>query len=829
MTSNAPRFNKQYKLGRLLFENKKQAAEVKNISGPHDICEGSRKLQSLKGLSGREVSRRQKQGLVNKSQDFTEKKVSHILMKNVFSLFNLLYFIVAAGLLAIKSYKDLLFLGVAFSNMIIGIVQEIRAKKLLEKLSLVGSQIETVVRNGRIVTVPFAELVIDDIVILRASQQVMADCVVRYGQIEVNEAMVTGESECITKRIGDVLVSGSFIVSDSCYAQVVNVGANNYVNKMTRDAKKYKKYDSEMIKAIRLVVKSLSFVIVPLGVMLFYSQYGMNHDLVETTTKTATAVLSMIPEGFVLLTSIALVTGAIKLSKESVLIQELYGLETLSKIDVICLDKTGTITENDLKLFAAEGCSPQFSPELIDIVIANIVNGLEDITNRTFCSLENYVLQKEVNTKTFWKVKNTVRFSSEKKWSGVTFEEFGTFVMGAPEIVLKEKYDEYKEKIEAWMNDGNRVVALVETKEELGADKNLVGEVSPAAILVFHNALRTNAGMTISLLQERGAEIKILSGDNPLTVSQIAKKAGVTGSDRYIDASNIPDGQALADVADEYSVFGRLKPDQKRDLIKLFKLSKEKRKVAMIGDGANDVLALKEADCSISFADASPPAKHVSQIILMNGDISLLSNVIAEGQRILNNIQRAGAMFLSKTGFSVLFTTILIFWHKYGYPFNPRHLTLINAFTIGIPSFVLSFEKSRGAATGKFLTNIVTRAIPGSLTMVIGIISAYLCSGIFGLMEAETLTLCVFVVAFVNLSLLHRISCPMDKLRKGLWYAMIAGFAVTATILKSWLNLTYNIKLAGIFAAVCTVLLLIFKFLSKLAPKLTKFAENQKS
>ncbi|MDR2817509.1 MAG: HAD-IC family P-type ATPase [Oscillospiraceae bacterium] len=825
MTGETHRFTKQYKPKGLLFKNKKQAMVGENPNG-FDIVEGSRKLRSLKGLSNREAARRKKQGLVNKSPDFTEKKIRHILMKNIFSLFNMLYFTVAAGLLAVKSYKDLLFLGVTFLNMIIGIVQEIRAKKLLEKLSLVGSQVETVVRDGKVTKTHFNELVMDDIVILRASQQVMADCIVRYGHVEVNEAMVTGESECVTKKIGDVLISGSFIVSDLCYAQVVNVGAENYINKMTADAKKYKKYDSEMIKAIRLVVKSLSFVIIPLGAMLFYSQYGSSHDLLETTTKTATAVLSMIPEGFVLLTSVALMTGAIRLSREKVLIQELYGLETLSKIDVICLDKTGTITENDLKLLAVESCSSQLSLKLIDVIIANMVNGLADVTNQTFCSLKAYILQKGINTKTFWKVKNAVRFSSQKKWSGVTFEKFGTFVMGAPEIVLKEKYGKYKEKIEGWMNDGNRVIALVGSKQELITGKNLIGEISPIAIFVFHNALRTNAGMMISLLQERGAKIKILSGDNPLTVSQIAKKAGVAGSDRYIDASNIPNSQRLTDVADKYTVFGRLKPDQKRDLIKFFK---EKQKVAMIGDGVNDVLALKEADCGVSFADASPPAKHVSQVILMEGDISLLSNVIIEGQRILNNIQRAGAMFLSKTGFSVLLTIILTFWHKHGYPFSPRHLTLVNAFTIGIPSFILSFEESKEVATGKFLTNIITKAIPGAITMVIGIISTYLCSGIFELTHAETLTLCVFIVAFLNLSLLHRISYPMDKLRKRLWYAMIVGFVATATIFKNWLNLTYSIRLAVIFLVWSVISLLVFKSLFKLTPKIEKFAEKWES
>lgn len=773
-------------------------------------------LNSEQGLSDLEVEQRKKAGLINKTKDFTERKISHIVMKNVFSLFNVLHIAIAASLFYVGSYKNTLFLGVVFCNMIIGIVQEIGAKKILDKLLIVNQQNEVVIRNSRFTSVTSKELVKDDIIILRAGCNVSADCVIKYGKVEVNEAMITGESDCVTKSEGEQLLSGSFITSDTCYAKVQNVGEESYINKLTKKARQYKKYNSEMIDAIRLVIKWISFVIIPLCGLLFWRQFSINSDLKLAVERTSAAMLSMIPEGLVLLTSVALTVGALKLASERVLVQELYGLENLAKIGVVCMDKTGTITQNKLKLDAIKPCSAQFLQKDIDIVLASIVSKLNDVSNKTFSVLKDYVEENEVEPLKE-PATNVVKFSSARKWSGVEFKNKESFILGAPEVILKSRYGEFKTEVEKAIADGNRVVLLAHTQQKL-EEIDFEKTVTPIALLILSDLIRERAQQVISLLQERDARIKILSGDNPLAVSKIAKKVGILDYENYIDASTLKDNEELKEAAFKYAIFGRVSPDQKQELVNILK---EKTTVAMIGDGINDILALKHADCSIALGSGSSAARQVAQIVLLNDDFSMISNIIFEGQRIINNIQRSGSMFLSKTFFAILLTFILLFWAQ-SYPLEPIQLTLINTFTVGLPSFVLSFEKSRGLAEGGFLRNIIVKSLPSAVVMVLNIIVINIIGNIVDLTSKEISTLSAFSVAVVNLLLLHYISLPLDKLRKRLWLAMIAAFLACSTGFRATFEFEYSFKIFVILIPLCIATYKLFNFMHKATDKILK-------
>ena len=749
------------------------------------------------GLNDSEVAQRISQGLSNGPVNYTKKKVRHIIAKNTFSLFNLLHITVALALLYVKSYENLLFVGVVFFNTLIGVVQEVRAKRVLDKLSLSSVQTEMVVREGKIQAISSSNLVQDDIVILRSGSQVSADCVIKYGKVEVNESMVTGESDGLTKSEGETLLSGSFVTSDVCYAQVVNVGAQNSINKMTKNARQYKKYSSEMIDAVRMIIKWLSVVVVPLGLLLFWRQFSHHGNMMLAVERTSAAILSMIPEGLVLLTTVALAVGAMRLAKEKILIQELYGLETLSKIDVVCMDKTGTITENKIQVQNIKPLNDDFSLNKINQILSNLVSNLNDAENRTFCAIKNYIETLEIPPIE----KNTadnIKFSSSRKWSGATFKNSGSFALGAPEVLLSANYFEFKNLVEELISDGNRVIALVAVP--LGFfEAKIIGNVIPIAFIVLKDKIRANAKKMISLFQERDAQIKLLSGDNPLTVSLIAQKVGVSGCHNFVDAVTLKTQDDLKAAAQKYTVFGRLSPNQKQDLVRILK---ENQKVAMIGDGINDVLALKEADCSIALKDASPAAKRVSQIVLMDNDFSLISNVISEGQRIINNIQRSGAMFLSKSFFAVILTLILLFWHQ-NYPFEPLQLTLINSFTVGIPSFILSFQKSPEIVRGRFLTHIVENSLPSAIMMVANIVCVYTIASAINLTSQEISTLCVFAIAFINISLLYRISYPIDSRRRALIWVCATAFIATSFALRELFELQYTMKTVIILVLFC--------------------------
>ena len=773
-------------------------------------------LNSEQGLLDFEVEQRKKAGLVNKTKDFTERKIRHIIMKNVFSLFNILHIAIAASLLYVGSYKNTLFLGVVFCNMIIGIVQEIRAKRILDKLLIVNQQNEVVVRNGKLISVSSKELVQDDIIILRAGSHVSADCVIKYGKVEVNEAMITGESDCVTKSEGEQLLSGSFITSDTCYAKVQNVGEESYINKLTKKARQYKKYNSEMIDAIRLVIKWISFIIIPLCGLLFWRQFSINSDLKLAVERTSAAMLSMIPEGLVLLTSVALTVGALKLAREKVLVQELYGLENLAKIGVVCMDKTGTITQNKLKIEEIKPCRAQFVQKDINAILASMVCELNDVSNKTFNVLKSYVEKNEVEPLKE-PATNVVKFSSARKWSGVEFKHKESFVLGAPEVILKSRYSEFKTEIEKAIADGNRVVLLAHTQQKL-EEIDFEKAITPVALLILSDLIRERARNVISLLQERDAQIKILSGDNPLAVSKIAKKVGVLDYENYIDASTLKSKEELKEAAFKYAIFGRVSPDQKQELVNILK---EKNTVAMIGDGINDVLALKHADCSIALGSGSSAARQVAQIVLMNDDFNMISNIIFEGQRIINNIQRSGSMFLGKTFFAILLAIILLFWAQ-NYPLEPIQLTLINTFTVGLPSFVLSFEKSRGLAEGGFLKNIIVRSLPSAMVMVLDIIIVNIIGNVIDLTNKEISTLSAFCVALVNLLLLHYISLPLDKLRKRLWLAMIVAFLVCAIGFRAAFEFEYSFKIFVILVPLCIATYRLFNFMHKVTDKISR-------
>ncbi|MDR1354576.1 MAG: HAD-IC family P-type ATPase [Oscillospiraceae bacterium] len=761
-------------------------------------------VRLLGGLTIAHVEKRQKANQVNENIDYSLKKLWVIVAKNVFSLFNLILFGVALALFAVGSYKNLLFLGVVLSNIFVGLLQELRARRLLKKLSFVRRQTESVVRCGVCDALDSEKLVVDDIVFCSAGQQILVDGCVRFGRIEVNEASISGESEPVRKRRGDVLLSGSLVLSGACLMQVLRVGEQSYINQLARNAQKYRSRDSALIREIRLVIRTLSLFIAPFGALLFLQQYKIAKDMVGATEATAAFVISVLPEGLVLLTSVALFSAAWRLGKEKILVQELSGLETLSAADVICLDKTGTLTEDTQELVGIE-CGIGVTSRDVDEVLANLVSALADVTNQTFCGIKNYIAKKRKGIVADWQPQKITRFSSVAKWSGVVFESKGAFLLGAPEVVLGSDYEQHKEQIEAHMNAGARVVVLAASHGELG---NL-GEVPVMlALLVFRAKIRDNAARIVGFLQKRKAAIKILSGDSALTVAQIAKTVGVVGSERVFDAATLRNDASIAALAGDFTVFGRLTPEHKKELVQAWRGNGT---VAMLGDGINDVLALKEADCSIAFGGGSAPARNVSHIVLLLDDFAALPKIIVEGQRIKNNIQRCGTMFLTKALFSLLVAFFLLFL-PYEYPFDPIHMTLINAFTVGIPAFFLSFERGDGAATTGFLAAVLPRVLPGALCMVASFFVACpfgRCSNF--LSAAQVLTVCVGSVGFVNLCLLYQICAPLTPLRGCLLLFASLGFVGFGICLQGFFGFEFGIRPMGLLLAISVGILCVLQ------------------
>lgn len=731
------------------------------------------------GLSSQQVAGQIQRGLHNGDSGVKSKTEGQIIWENVFTFFNLLNFALAAAVILVGSPRSALFMGVILSNIVIGSFQGIRAKHTIDKLSLISSPKAAVLRDGKRQTIPVEQVVLDDILLLTAGNQICADAVVAAGECEVNESLITGESDPVLKQPGEPLLSGSFVVSGQCSAQVEHVGAENYANKIAGDAKYMKKRNSEIMDSIDLIVKIIGFAILPIGGLLFWKQYFVLGDTFQgSVVSTCAAMVGMIPEGLVLLISLAFAVSVIKLSRHKTLVQDMYCIETLARVDTLCLDKTGTITEGSMQV---DGLSPfegRTEAEMKEALTA-LVNSLQD-DNPTFLALKDYLPGQSA-----WYASGTVPFSSARKWSGAFFPGKGAYVMGAGEFILGEAFRQRFPQAEEYSKNGQRVLLLARSDSPF-EDKSLPEGLEPMGLVLISDKIRREAPRTLRYFADQGVDLKVISGDNAVTVSQIAKRAGLENADRYCDATTLRSDEDIRRAVSEYAVFGRVTPQQKLAFVKALK--EDGHTVAMTGDGVNDVLALKEADCSIAMASGSDAARTVSNLVLLDSNFASMPLVVQEGRRSINNLQRSSSLFLQKTIFSALIGVLFIFIN-YTYPFEPIQQTLISSLTIGVPSFILALEPNRDRLRGKFIFNVLKMCIPAALTMTANIVLLCALSGPLGLASQEMSTLAVILTSLTGFIMLFKVCTPFNSLRGFLFGGLLAVFVVTLLFLGQFFSL----------------------------------------
>ena len=769
--------------------------------------------EQLHGLTDAVVRQPIEQGLVNHNSDIKSKSIKRIVLENLITPFNILNFVLAVLILIVGSYKNLLFMGVIICNIFIGTVQEIRAKKTIDKLSLIAEPKAHVIRNGIKQEIAIHDIVMDDITFLGAGNQVCSDAVVIEGECEVNESLLTGESEPVLKQPGDHLLSGSFIISGNCHARVEHVGKDNYAAQITDNAKYVKKPNSEIMRWTNRIIKYIGFTLIPVGIALFCKQVFISHQgFNDAIVGVVAALIGMIPEGLILLTSVVFAVSIIRLSQHKTLVQELYCIETLARVDVLCLDKTGTITEGTMEVTDVLPLHDTTNEEL-NIALGSLIHALED-DNPTFNAVKTYCDKYDKLT-----CNHIVPFSSARKWSGASFDESGSYIFGATEFILKDS-SPYQEIIEEHSEKGQRVLMLAHSPHQM-QDKELPEEIHPMAFLFISDKIRAEAPDTLAYFAEQGVDIKIISGDNAITVANIAKKAGLKTAEQYVDATTLQTPEEIKEAAQKYSVFGRVTPQQKLDLVKALK--EQGHTVAMTGDGVNDVLALKESDCSIAMASGSDAARTVSQLVLLDSNFASMPKILKEGRRSINNLQRSSSLFLTKTIFSTINAILFIFLH-FDYPFQPIQLTLISALTIGAPSLILALEPNKERIKGKYIVNVIRKSIPGAMTMVFNIVAlAILCSFI-QFNNTEISTLAVMITGFAGLLVLLKVSLPFNWIRCALFFTMLGAFIFAIFILKDLFSLAsitlpmfYCFLVLAGFAIIVFVLfsLLIDKLLSK--------------
>ncbi len=739
----------------------------------------------LLGLSSLQVENRRQAGLDNREVKAPSKSVGQIIASNLFTYFNLIFLIIAVLLILVKSYRDLTFLPIIVANTLIGIIQELRAKQVLDNLNLMNMPRVHVLRDGDLREVAVYELVKDDVVQLGAGNQIPADARVVEGEVTVNESLLTGEADEVKKSLGAILMSGSFVVSGKCYARLEKVGDESYASKLTLEARAMKTGEqSEIIRSLNKIVKIVGIVIIPIGIILFCQQYfGESHGMQASVQAMVAAVIGMIPEGLFLLASVTLVVSAMKLAREQVLLHDMKSIETLARVDTLCVDKTGTITEENMRL--------------VDIVA--LVQGVSDAKNREL--LKAFVQAQESDNVTMatlkeglsggakagdlGKAKKVVGFSSRYKYSGVEFER-EILVLGAPEFVLREDYNRYEAQIKLYSEEGYRVLVFGRYKGELNG-KRLTEKVEPCGLVLLANAIRENAARTFGYFYEQGVDIKVISGDNPVTVARVAEQAGIVGADRYVDCTKLKNKKALREAVNKYTVFGRVTPEQKRKLIQALK--EQGRTVAMTGDGVNDVLALKDADCSIAMASGSEAAVQAAQLVLLDSDFAKMPDVVREGRRVVNNLERSGSLFLVKNIFSFLAALLTIIFGM-TYPLTPSQVSLISMFTIGVPAFLLSQIPNTALIKGNFARNIILKALPGGVTDVILVMIMAIVGERMGIDVKEVATAATILLAAVGMMVLYDISRPMNWVRWSIWWVSMIGLVFSILFLKPIFGIT---------------------------------------
>ncbi len=700
------------------------------------------------------------------------KSVGRIFADNIFTLFNLINVIIAVLVFLVGAYRNMLFMGVIICNIAIGIIQEIRSKRIIDRLSVISAPQAHVLRDGEEQVLPVADIVSGDIMLLSSGRQLCADGFLASGELEVDESLLTGESDTVLKRPGDFLYSGSFVVTGSGRAEAAAVGADAYANKIAAGAKKSKKRRSEMMDAINRIISAISVCILPFALVLFSKAlFVAGQGLQYSVTSTAAAVIGMIPEGLVLLTSIALAVSSIRLARRHTLCQDLYCVESLARVDVLCLDKTGTITTGNMRVSEVIRLDESFDPE----PALSALSGALGAENQTMAALKSQYSGGE------FRCIKTEPFSSARKWSAARFEDLGTLVLGAPSFVLSaDEYALISGRCEEFSSKGMRVLLLAQSDEEL-PDKALPDRLTPKALVVLSDEIRESAPSTLTYFREQGVDIRVISGDDPVTVSNVAAKAGLEGAENYADVSKLSDDE-IEEAAARYTVFGRVTPARKLAIVKALKSAGHK--VAMTGDGVNDVLALREADCSVAVQSGSDAARCVSQLVLLDSDFSSMPSAVEEGRRCINNIRRSAALFLVKTIFSFLLSVIFLFSSS-AYPFQPIQLTLISALFIGAPSFLLALEPNKDRVEGSFIANVLKKALPGGITVALVIGVLLILQNIFDIPQERLSVMAVYLTAGVLYGVLFRVCRPFRKWHIALLIAVPAVFCGACWLLSS--------------------------------------------
>lgn len=757
------------------------------VADEHIIC----------GLTDAEVEDRKARGLINEEVSSSTRTIKEIVKENVLTYFNLIFAVLAVLLIIVGQFKDLTFLFIVAANTAIGIAQEIRSKQILDNLKFEKMPKVIVLRNGEEKEIPTEELVKDDVVILGAGAGIPADAVIISGSVQVNEALVTGESDEISKTEGDDLLSGSFIISGECRARLTAVGKEAYISKLQVEATKQGKNDSrsQMVRSLDKLVMIIGILIIPIGIVLFVQQYHIMHnDLTSSVTSMVAAVLGMVPEGLYMLASVAMVVSAVRLAKQEVLVQNMRSIETLARVDVLCVDKTGTITESDMKVDSMQSMMPEKYDGQVTTFLADLVKEM-DADNATMRALKEYFADSGSDRRAL----RIVPFSSRYKYCAAIYDD-GNYILGAPEFVLGESYGQYESKLKLMSEKGYRVLAFAVLEDEPKGEP-VTGKAKMLAAVFLTNPIRKSAPEVFRYFADNGVDIKVISGDNPSTVSNIAQEAGIKGADKFIDARKLKTQEDIDSAVMEYNVFGRVTPEQKRMFVA--GLKSHGKTVGMTGDGVNDILALKDADCSIAMASGSEAASNAAQLVLMDSDFSRMPAVVSEGRRVVNNITKSATLYLTKNIFSFLLA-IFSMVSVLQYPLQPSQITLISMFTIGIPSFVLSLEPNHKKIKGNFLGNVFKMATPAGITVFLSVSALVIFGQVMHIEQSSLSTAAAGLVALVEFMILARVAMPMTKTHLIMMIVMVTGF---------FYAIIFHNTLFGISAMTWQTVLLLIVFL----------------
>lgn len=761
------------------------------------------------GLTSDQVQKRTEQNLVNVTSTKTSKSIWSIIAKNVFTFFNLTCVLVAICLTIVGAYSDMMFMVIVVVNTTIGIVQEIRAKKTMDKLSLTNSNFTKVIRDGEEQEIYKTEVVLDDLLVLNPGMQIACDSIVVDGNVEVNESLLTGESQPVKKEKGSSLLGGSFISSGTCVAKVNKIGDDNYISELSQKAKKFKQAKSELLTSLRALIKIISIFMVPIAILMAYNNYkyylanpAKDYSLLYMTiTKTAGCIIAMIPAGMFLLTSVALAVSVVRLAKKRTLVQDLYCIEMLARTDVLCLDKTGTLTNGSMSVKDVVLLSKQTEKD-VDKIVSSMVNAFHD-ANHTALALKSYF------GKPCYSADKSIPFSSERKFMGCKFRSIGAYKLGAYEFVMDKPSAELKKLAENYSMNGYRVLLLAECDANFTA-----ASAKPVALILLQDNIRKDAPKTIQWFKDNGVDIKIISGDNPITVSEVAKRVGVDNWDKYISLYGLSNTEVM-EAANKYSIFGRVSPEQKAILVKALKA--QGKTVAMTGDGVNDILALKEADCSVAIAAGSDAARSVSQLVLLDSNFSSMPSVVAEGRRVVNNVQKSSSLFLMKTFFAICISVFVLCLNK-TYPFSPIQFTLLELFVIGLPSFFLALQPNTNRIQGRFLVNIAKSTLPAGVCLVASTITMYIYQMFTGISTEVLVTLSSLALLVIGFMVLFKMCKPFNWFKTLMYFACL-GLTITAVVvlydLFKYVPLPYQDVLFLII--VCQTSYPIYLVLNKLA------------